>query len=189
MLAFAVPYMRPDEKRTPVAWRVLQAVCVVVMLISFVSAFRGYDGPRLAVSNVTRRSGSSVIEFSKRIEEADRFMVDSFQAVSTLLESKTATVEVSPALELVEQGIRTIESAPRIDQQSDKFRERLKDLLTQQKDMLAEFAQSPTKNRTRMRQEEEAIISQHNRFVSDYSEWWPAFLKEHGYQTVKESDR
>ena len=189
VLAFAVPYMRPDEKSTPLAWRVMQVACVVVMLVSFVSAFRSYNGPRLVVSNLTRRSAPSVIEFSNRIQEADRLMVDSFQSVADLLESKTATVEVNPALELVEQGIRTVESAPRIDEQSDKYRERLKDLLTQQKDTLAEFAQSPTKNRTRMRQQEEAIISQHNRFVSDYSEWWPGFLKEHGYQTVKESDR
>ena len=52
-LALVVPYMRPDEKRTPPVWRALQVICLVVIFVSFVSAFLNYSGPRLSISNVT----------------------------------------------------------------------------------------------------------------------------------------
>jgi rhomboid protease GluP len=36
VLAFVIPYMRPDEKHTPMGWRIVQVICIALMLISFV---------------------------------------------------------------------------------------------------------------------------------------------------------
>jgi hypothetical protein len=189
VLALAVPYMRPDEKHTPMAWRIVQATCLVVIFVSFFSAFRDYNGPRLAVSNLTRRPGSSVVVFSNRIQEADRLLVESFQLVRAALQGRNGNADVNPAIESAEQGIRNVLSTPRIDAESDKYRLRLLDLLTQQRNMLTEYAQSPTKNRAKLRDEEQVVIDQHNQFLSDYSEWWPGFLKEHGYRPANENDQ
>jgi hypothetical protein len=181
-LALAVPYMRPDENRTPLAWRAVQATCLVLVVVSFVSAFRNYNGPQLAFSNLTSRPGSSVVAFSDRIEKGDRLLVESFRSVDAALRNSDAAVEVEAARDSVERGISAVMSAPAVDAESDKYRARLLGLLNQQKDILTEFAQSTAKDRASLRRDEEALIVQHNRFVSDYGEWWPGFLKEHGYR-------
>lgn len=188
-LALAVHYMRPDEKRTPLAWRVVQATCLVLIIVSFVSAFRNYNGPQLALSNVTSRPGSSVVVFSNRIEEGDRLLVESFRSVDAALGGTNALVEVDSAIDSVERGIRAVISAPGVDAESDKYRARLRELLNQQKTILTGFAQSTAKDRARLREDEEALIAQHNKFVSDYGEWWPGFLKEHGYRPANGGDQ
>lgn len=188
-LALAVHYMRPDEKRTPLAWRVVQATCLVLIIVSFVSAFRNYNGPQLALSNVTSRPGSSVVVFSNRIEEGDRLLVESFRSVDAALGGTNALVEVDSAIDSVERGIRAVISAPGVDAESDKYRARLRELLNQQKTILTRFAQSTAKDRARLREDEEALIAQHNKFVSDYGEWWPGFLKEHGYRPANGGDQ
>jgi rhomboid protease GluP len=68
-LALAVPYMRPTERITPLLWRALQMVCLVVIFISFVGAFRNYNGPHLALSNLTSSAGSSVVTYFDRMKE------------------------------------------------------------------------------------------------------------------------
>ena len=188
ILAFTIPYMRPDEKRAPLVWRALQNVCLVLMLVAFVSAFRGYNGPRLSVSKLTSRSEPSVMRYSSQIEEADKFLVQSFRSVSNALASKNPADDISEAVSLVDQGLRIATEAPRIDAQSEQYRERLMDLLTKQKAILTELSQSTGKMR-QISLDEQALIKQHNQFVSDYGEWWPRFLKEHGYRTEKNNNQ
>lgn len=181
-LALAVHYKRPEEKRTPSSWRAGQATCLVLIVVSFVSAFLNYNGPQLAVSNVTSRPGSNVVVYSTRIEEGDRLLVESFRSVDAALGSTNAPVEVGAARDSVERGIRAVMSAPAVEAEADKYRARLLELLNQQKTILTGFAQSTAKDRSRLRQDEDTLIAQHNKFVSDYGKWWPGFLKEHGYR-------
>lgn len=188
-LALAVPYMRPDEKRTPPAWRAVQATCLVLVVVSFVSAFRNYNGPQLAFSNLTSRPGSSVVAFSDRIEEGDRLLVESFRSVEAALRNGDAAVEVEAARDSVDRGISAVMSAPAVDADSGKYRARLLGLLNQQKDILTGFAQSTAKDRASLRRDEQELIVQHNRFVSDYGEWWPGFLKEHGYRPADSGEQ
>jgi len=46
-LAAVIPFKHPEEKETPFIWRALQVLCMVVVLASFVAAFRNYAGPKL----------------------------------------------------------------------------------------------------------------------------------------------
>ena len=188
-LAFAVPYMRPDEKQTPSGWRAVQAICLGLILVSFVSAFRAYNGPQLAIANLTRRAGSSVEQFSNSIQAADQLLVDSFRPTIEALESRSARVEVTAARDSIDRAIQTVMSTPRIDDESEKYRNRLLDLLTQQKSIVSEAIQSISMNRIKLRQDEEALIARHNRFVSDYSQWEDGFLKKHGYRRGTGEDR
>jgi hypothetical protein len=80
-------------------------------------------------------------------------------------------------------------SAPQIDDESEKYRNRLLDLLTQQKSIVSEGVQSMSLNRIKLRQDEEDLIARRNQFVSDFGQWWPGFLKRHGYREAKTEDR
>ena len=188
-LALAVPYMRPTERITPLLWRALQMVCLVVILISFVDAFRNYNGPQLTLSNLTRRPGSSVVTYFDRMEDGNRSLGESVKAVGAALESRSGTADVKPAIDSVERGIRAVMLAPRIDPQADQYRARLLELLTQQKNILSEFDQSSSKNRDKLSQEQAAVRNNHGQFLSDYRRWLPGFLKEHGYAIGESNDR
>jgi len=188
-LALAIPYMRPNEKVTPLLWRVLQAVGLVVVSVSFVSAFRNYSGPQLAFSNLTRRPAPSVVTYFDRMKEGDRLLVESFKSFDAAIRGRNGAADVKPVIESIERGIQAVNSAHRIDPQADHYRERLLELLTRQKNILNEFDQSTSKNRDSLRQEEVVVISQRGQFMSDYSKWLPGFLKEHGYELGESTDR
>jgi rhomboid protease GluP len=188
-LALAVPYMRPNEKLTPLVWRALQMICLVVIFVSFVDAFRNYNGPQLTLSNLTRSPGPSMITYTERLEEGDRLLVESFKSFGEALDNRKGTADVKPAIDSVERGIRAVNSAPRIDPQADQYRTRLLDLLTQQKNLLSELAQSTSADGIRLSLAEVTLIDGHNRFVSDFDGWWPAFRKERGYRSGESNDR
>lgn len=172
-LALGVPYMRPTERIAPLLWRALQMVCLVVIFISFVGAFRNYNGPPLTLSNLTGHPGSRIVTYAEQLELGDRLLVESF--------NRKGNAGVRPAIDSVDRGIRAVNSAPLIDPQADQYRARLLDLLTQQKDLLSKFDQATSANGIRLPQTEEALIEAHRRFVSDFNVWLPAFLKERGY--------
>lgn len=181
-LALAVPYMRPDEKHTPVVWRAMQTICLVVILVSFVSAFRNYNGPNLAFSHLSTRPGSSVVAYFDNMKEADRALSESLKSVAALRETTNPAAEMKPAGDAVARGIRTINSVPRVDAQADEYRKRLLDLLTEQKSVLDKFAQASAKDWNSLAREEEALRGRHNQFLSDHGRWLPGFLKAHGYE-------
>jgi membrane associated rhomboid family serine protease len=181
-LALAVPYMRPDEKRTPLVWRALQVICLVVIFVSFVSAFRNYNGPPLAVSNVTRRSASGVVTYFESMKGAIASLGEVVQATSARLKSRNEAADVRPLIDSVSKQIDQINSAPRVDAQSEQYKKRLLELLTEQKRILDEFEKEGAKNRDALAREEESLRNRFSEFLSDYNGWLPGFLKEHGYE-------
>jgi membrane associated rhomboid family serine protease len=188
-LALAVPYMRPDEKLTPRIWRTLQAICLLLISISFVSAFWKYNGPKLTLSNLAGRPAPSVVTYFDRMKDGNRLLGESFKSVVAALESKNGGNDVKPAIDSVERALIAVNSAPRVDTQASQYRARLLELLTRQKDLLSEFDHSSSKNKDDLSQEEGKVIDQRNQFLSDYSKWLPGFLKEHGYELSEGNDR
>jgi membrane associated rhomboid family serine protease len=178
-LALIVPYKRPKERITPLVWRALQIICLGLIVFSFVSAFRSYEGPRLSFSNLTSRPGSMVVVYFDQMKEANRSLSDSINSFADARENKSAEASISKALELVEQGIRATSSAPRVDSESEEYRKRLSQLLNEQRDILE---QSSTNNRNDSRNEENRLIGNYKQFLSEYNKWLPGFLKEHGYE-------
>src|ERR1041385_5846179 len=149
-LAFVVPYLRPNEK-DKVLWRVLQYVCLILILVPFVEAFRNYNGPKLAVSNLMQKSGPrggslvALVEpyFNKMQDGGYRLRLSLFVDEKTLRQMKSD--DFKQAINAVEDGISTVSSAPRINDESDQYRTRLLELLTTQKSLLNEFVQSGLK--------------------------------------------
>ncbi len=189
VLALAVPYMRPSEKQTPWLWRAMQAVCLIVISISFVAAFWNYNGPPLTLSNLIRQPAPSVVTYFDRMRDANRLLGESFKSLVSALEHGTGATDVSAALDSVDRGIRATNSVPRIDSQADQYQKRLLELMTRQKDILNEFAQSRSPDQGKLSQEEKAVIDQRNQFLSDYNNWLPGFLKEHGFELGESHER
>ena len=88
----------------------------------------------------------------------------------------------------VDQGLSGVRSIPQIDAKSDSYRERLIELLSEQKRILDDFANANQKNWNTSEAAEESLILKHNKFVAEYEEWLPGFMKEHGYEVTKGKD-
>ncbi len=178
-LALIVPYKRPKERITPLVWRVLQIICLGLIVFSFVSAFRSYEGPRLSFSNLTSRPGSLVVVYFDQMKEANRSLSDSINAFADAAENKSAETRISKARDLVEQGIRATSSAPRVDSESEEYRKRLSQLLNEQGDILVGSA---ARSRNESRNDENKLTAKYEQFKSEYYQWLRGFLKEHGYE-------
>lgn len=187
-LALIVPYKRPGERITPLVWRSLQAICLIVMFASFVGAFRNYNGPRLSISNVMQQPGSSIKTYFDRMQDGGRALSESLRLFSALLERRNGVADIKPTTEKVEQGLSGVRSLPQIDAKADSYRDRLIELLAEQKRIIDGFASANPKDWKATEAEEESLILGHNKFVSEYDEWLPGFMKEHGYEVTKGKD-
>jgi membrane associated rhomboid family serine protease len=187
-LALIVPYKRPGERITPLAWRSLQAICLVVMFASFVAAFRNYNGPRLSISNLMQQPGSTIKTYFDRMQDGDRALSESLRLFSELLERRNGAADIKPTTEKVEQGLSGVRSLPQIDARADSYRDRLIELLAEQKRIVDEFANANPKNWKTTEAEEESLRAALNKFQSEYNEWLPGFLNEHGYEVRTEKD-
>jgi membrane associated rhomboid family serine protease len=188
-LALIVHYKRPNEQTTPMAWRALQIICMAFILISFVDAFRSYNGPQLRLSNLTRRPGPSVKTYFEHMEEASRLLGGSIRSFTAVVDSRNTTADITPLLDSVERGIRAVSSAPQFEPEADQYRKRLVDFLSEQKSILNRFSQSATKDWDRLIQEERELRDRYDQLRSDYGKWLPGFLKEHGYELRNNGDR
>jgi membrane associated rhomboid family serine protease len=188
-LALAVPYMRPNERITPLPWRALQSVCLLLILGSFVGAFHNYSGPRLSLSNLTRSPGSAVIAYFDRMKEADETLIEVFRIATVHPGAKDEGHSLKPMIDSIARQIEAINSTPRLDAQADQHRRRLLELLNEEKRLLDQYEQASPKNWEALVSEEEALRERHNQFESDYIKWLPGFLKEHGYELRERGSR
>ena len=182
-LAMVVPYMRPSERITPVIWRTLQVICLGVILISFVDAFRGYKGPRLSVSNLTSRPGSSVSGYVERMQEAEWYLNKSFEAFAMILQrnDNANQAALGTTIGFIQQSKGAIEAVPRIDSDADQYRKRLLELIGEQKSLLDKFDWMP-ESRKEFGERERALKERVDLFRSDYEKWLPGFLQRYGYE-------
>lgn len=180
VLALVVPYKRPRERMTPTLWRALQVVSLAVILASFVGAFRSYQGPRLSFANLTSRPGPTVVTYFEKMQDAGQGLAESLQAFSVVLKGGKASA--GEASEAVQRGLSAAGSIPAMDPGADQFRDRLIQLLNSQKSLIDEFAKSNGSNRSEIESEEAQLKLSYRKFKTEYDEWLPGFLKEHGYE-------
>lgn len=191
-LAMVVPYMRPQERITPVIWRALQVVCLALTLISFVDAFRGYNGPRLSFSKLTSSpAGSNVSEYFRQMQEAELFFAKSLESFPNLLAHNSGAPDRASELDAtgnaIEQGRRAINDVPAIEPDADHYRDQLRDLINDQNNLLKQF-ESKTTSRDTVSEGERGLRERYAQFRSDYDKWLPGFLKRYGYELRERKD-
>ncbi|HSE97879.1 MAG TPA: rhomboid family intramembrane serine protease [Blastocatellia bacterium] len=187
VLALIIPYQRPHDMVSAGVWRGVLAVCLAVVLFSFIQTFRHYDGPAPRLANLAISPGSQTIDYwtsmrdgAESLEEADDSLVEA-------LKGSSQNIDVSKAMEQVEQGIRRVSEAPRMDDEAEAYRQRLLGLLTEQKSLIESSGQGGrATDRREIAARREELIKRGNQFFEDYSGWIEGFLKKHGYELRRE---
>jgi hypothetical protein len=184
-LALIIPYKRIHEQKTAIHWRIIQAICLAAIFVSFVAAFLNYDGPKLSFSNVTAKPGVQIERFFDRMNEANLLLGDSINTSGRLLRSQESRADLKPALDTIDRGIRLLNSTPGPDEQARSYKERLLELSADQKSALEMFNQSSDKDSTRTLEREAEIQKRFQEFRKEYDPWIADFLKRHGYKIGK----
>jgi membrane associated rhomboid family serine protease len=157
VLALIIPYKRPNERGTALIWRVLQAVCLAVIFVSFLAAFRNYDGPRLSVKHLTQ-SPQSLEGVINQLNEANQALVESVNTFGKIIDKRDANGDPTPAIDATKRGINAIKEIPPINQEFDSWRQQLMELLEQQRNLILEYSRTSKKDWARLESEEQAII-------------------------------
>jgi membrane associated rhomboid family serine protease len=185
-LALIIPYQRPHERVSPAVWRSALFVCLAIIFGSFLQAFRNYDGPRPQLANLTRSPGSQVVDYWNSMrdglnafDQADDAMIEAFK-------NQDGSANLKAAIESSERAIASLRNAPTLDDEADLYRQRLVELLDDQKGLLESFSRARQGDRGELAARRKELISGANRFVEDYQNWLPGFLKKYGYEITQE---
>ena len=157
-LALIIPYQRPNERSTANIWRILQIACLAAMLLSFVAAFRNYDGPQLSVKNLTGDPRARLADYDQRMNRAHTALVESLNAFMKIIDQRDPKADIRPALNAAERGINDIQDIPKLSGEIDQLRAELLELLTEQREIINRFAAMKEKNWTEIERQEAALI-------------------------------
>ncbi len=170
-LALIIPYKRPHEKITPVVWQSLMILSLGVIATSIVIAARDYDGPPLKMSNLRLNPQTNRNAFLHGLADGHRALTDSFNLFSEALRSSERSVDTGPALEAAERGTRILNSLPAQNDDADQFKQRLLELLGEQKAMIEQHSSDGTINRVRAAEAQNRIVEKSTRVVEDFNRW------------------
>jgi hypothetical protein len=173
-LALAIPFKHPDEKETPFVWRALQVLCVVVVMASFVAAFRSYGGPRLSFANLTAMPGSKAVSYFEHMKVANDSLNDSIDELEKV--SQGGSLDWTNALRAVERGVKSAEGAPIVDPQAEEFRLRLLGMLRRQHEIIQRYWQSNRTGKLAVPEEEE-LRRQYDKFSQEFGPWLRGFME------------
>ncbi len=126
-LASVVEYRRPGE-RTGVAavWRALQVTAIAIIALSFVRIAQNFPSELEA--------SATVRETSQRSGPAANFVIYT-KSLNEAQEAFAQAVKGDPGK--VDQALKSLDSAPHLDQEADKLKEELKALLIEVKNLKA----------------------------------------------------
>jgi len=185
LLALIIPYQRPHEKMSPMVWRAALAVCLVIIIGSFTQAFRRYDGPPPSLANLRLSPGSQVADYWNSMRDARNAFYQADAAMIEALKKPDGSADLSSAKEFNQQGLRALNDAPRIDDETDMHRQKLLELLNDQKGLIESSGQALQRNRGEWTARRKDLISRATRFAEDYDAWDTGFLKKHGYEKTQ----
>ena len=149
LLALIVPYKRPGEVTTSVLWRVLQATCLALVLVSFVEAFRHYDGPRPSLSNLRTNPEARQRDERKEIgllSEAAESFLESLQLFDANSPAKGKIADLGPALRAAQRGIDGIEGLRSPDARLELLRQQLLEVLNEQRAIIERYNRAGSKD-------------------------------------------
>ncbi|MEW6207523.1 MAG: rhomboid family intramembrane serine protease, partial [Acidobacteriota bacterium] len=168
-LAFLIPHQRVEEKQTPHVWRAMMIACFAVVFISFVIVFKNYDGPSLQLSNLVSPPNSKSDDYSHRMVEADKNLIESFKLFADVLNRRDEKADLARALREVELGMNSISDLRGFDKKSEEFRQRLMAIMIEQKNLLEKFGDAKSKNWDELETRFSDLDEKHSALVSDYN--------------------
>jgi rhomboid protease GluP len=161
VLALIVPYKRPGEVTTSVLWRVLQATCLAVVLVSFAEAFRQYNGPRPSLSNLRTNPEARQRDEQKEIgllDEAAGLLPESINLFAANAPAEGKIADLGPALRAAQRGIDAIERLSSPNPRIELFRRQLLEVLNEQRAIIERYNRAGTKDWEATAAEEQRLI-------------------------------
>lgn len=186
VFGLVIPYKRPQEKKTAVLWRALLVVCLAVIFGSLGAAYSNYSGPPPRLENLTKGIGPRVPPYFQQMVEATKAFGESVTLFQKVMDRKGAKAAPDEALAVAEQGIRTLGNSLERDEQAERYRKRLLEILQRQKGMIEEYAPSKQSNLRDLREEQNAIVGDYNRFREEFDPWLEEFMRKRGYAIERE---
>ncbi len=187
VLGLVIPYKRPNEKATAVVWRALMVICMAIIAGSWILAFRNYDGPRPQLANLTAtpNSNEGIVEYFEGMQKGFALLKNSFDSTGASHKDQTHN-SAQAALKLIEEGIKSTNTAPNLKGEAEQYRQKLLALLTRHKEILQKLSTTNQADLERLVSEETELQTRSNQLDADYQNWLPGFLQEHGYEIRKE---
>lgn len=185
-LALVIPYKRPQEKATAIAWRVLLAGGLALMVFSFVTAFRNYNGPRPQLANLSTTPGTRVIQYLENMNQATAKLDASRRSFIEILIKRDERAELTQALDAARQGAEAINKQLHPDPEAEQYRKRLRELVIEQGEIIERFKESKPKMWAEAMAAEKTLSDKQERFWGEYKSWLGGFLKKRGLKLVEE---
>jgi len=169
-LGLLIPYQRIEERATPRLWRLMMIGCLAVISISFVAAFKNYDGPPLELSNLGT-SPARQEDYARLMVEADQAFLESFKSFAEAVNERDEKADTASLLRAIERGIERVSGARGMGNKSEEFRQRLMAMLIEQKEIVEKFNLAGNKNWSETEARLNDLIEKHGDFVADYNAW------------------
>jgi membrane associated rhomboid family serine protease len=185
-LALVIPFKHPEEKETPFMWRALQVLCLVVVMASFVAAFRNYAGPRPSFANLVATPGSKAISYFEHMKVANNSLNDSIDELENVPAS--GSPDWTNALRAVERGTKSAEAAPIVDSPGEEFRTRLLGMLRRQHEVIQRYWQTNRTGRFAAPEEEE-LSREYDKFIQEFRPWLREFMRQNGFEFEEGSQK
>lgn len=189
-LALIIPYKRPGEKMTALAWRALCVVCLTLITLSFITAFSHYQMPELEIKNLTLNPGKGITDYWEGMRRNINVLAQSDESFTLILDRKdrdeAAVIRLKRS---VETAITDLEIVSGIDEESNQYRNGLLDLLRTQRDLFDKYIQTKQPNTNSLMSEKNDFVDKAKRFLNDYNQWIVGFMEKHGYKLTTEKER
>lgn len=158
-LAAVVEYRRPGERRgMAVAWRVLQVLALLLVVVGFYKLARNFNHPPQVVAQVAlSQQAPFFLQYAAAMSEAKK-----------KAEAVIQTRDVSN----VDQVVQRLERAPVLDAQAGEFRTRLRSILLRAATAAAS-ATPPAGDGPRRQPplEDQKLIEEFGQWNNEYDEW------------------
>lgn len=161
MLAIVVDYRRPGERSgIAVTWRVLQIAAIALVAVSFLKTAQHFRDPMPAFlvtqpAQPVEPQNSAFLDFATAMTGAQEALVVATQ------DKNTSNVDAA---------VKTLESAPHLDQKADELRDRLKLLLIKARENPAAAVASPQRGAMKP-VPESTLAAEFVAWSKEYNQW------------------
>jgi rhomboid protease GluP len=181
LLALFVGYKRPHE-RAGIAtfWHILQVAALALVLFSFSMVWRNYSGPLLSFNNASLQQsvpGKGASDFASNLNAVNAAQTAFVKAIN---KGDSGGVD---------QAIEGLDSAPRLDDETDTLRSDMKSLLLRVREFNAEAGQAPSGHQQQLARarEQQKLYADFVTWNKRYQEWAETDSKKYGAR-LKEPD-
>lgn len=181
-LALIIPYKRPDERGTARIWRILQVVCLAIMLLSFVAAFRNYEGPKLSAANLTTSPSNKVESLFDGMRNAINQLEEAVNSFVEILQAHNGSADLKAIQDKLMRAAAEASAVPAPVPQAARFKQQLIQLINDEQAIVRTFADAGPKNWLEVNSRQAAFNSRYEAFRQEFDPWLRSYLEQHGYK-------